>query len=209
MRAPGLRALLLALVLASAGCVGGDEEPPTAAAAGSEAGGADSAAAPTAAEELTDKPAEPPAPVETPFAHDGTISTSVIACESAVTQGCQGTGMSDTAGFDLPWTGNLTGFALEVSWSAASPATETLAVHVFTCAPDEEGGTQCEALAAAEGASPLVLDAQGLDIGAGTLVRGFAYRPSELPSSPVPAFVHYQLEQAFHVEGTLAAVPPA
>jgi hypothetical protein len=189
--------VVLALVALSAGCVGDDEEATPASVAddaaarpGGAAGTAGAAAQSAAAEGAADARAESRAPVESPFAHDGAIANRVSVCEFAVTQRCQGvTGAESAATFDLVWSGALEGFALEMAWTATSPATERLAAHLFTCAQGADGSVQCDMLAAAEGTSPLLLESRGLALAEGAQVSGYVYRPSELPQSPVPVFV--------------------
>lgn len=197
---------LLAAALALAGCMGGDAAPDATTAA------VDAPAAPTdaaAQEAIEDATLEPPAPIETPVAFDGALTNYVVACESATgTVGCQGTPASTTSGWDIPHEGgNLTAFALEMTWTAASPATQTLGMHVFGCAEAEDGSITCEVYASAEGASPLTLAATGLAVPPGQTMRAFAFRPSELPPSPIPGFVYYELEQTFHVEGAVTIQP--
>lgn len=208
-------ALLAALAL-FAGCLGGDEDATpamatptphsTSASTSPEAG----APSPEGAVNDSDEPVLPE-PVDLVVSFDGKLDNEVGACEFNQAGQCVATptGTGSSAWMqDL--AGSPTSILLEMTWQAATPATQTLVLVVVACPESEEGHVACELIDRVEGSSPLTMEATHLLPSEAATLHVWGYMPSALPESPVPgAWVWYEVDQPFHVEGIVTVQPAA
>ncbi len=206
MKTPVIFLIALLTVGPLAGCISGDEPAETA----SVPPAATSAASPSASAAGVDSAATPPTPepVVAPFVFDGTLSHYATACvrPQAGSMTCAGTPTgSSTSGGEFPSTPDpVKSFDLELSWTAATPASTNLAVHVFACWTSEET-VECEMFAGGNGPSPLALSATGMSVPADATIQFYVYNPATQVPHPA-GYAYAETEQAFHLEGTLTTL---
>ena len=159
-------------------------------------------------------PVPPPAPsVEVvSFSFDGNLGTSAHGCVFPA-------GVCHTQDFvagasdllvERPGA-NVTALSFTVTWTAQTPATETLAVGSMVMVSCEGcNGTQFGEL---QGVSPLQVDVTGVSVPlhSDALIHIYVYNPKGFVYDPaVPAYGLVSVDQAFRVEGTATLlVPPS
>lgn len=190
-----MRAALVLAILLLAGCIGRDE--PEAA--------PDLAAEATPAEEapIEQTPPAPPARRTSvvPIVLDGNTGTTAVACVMGPVGECGYAPVSEGASGVLldGLSGRITGGAIEIAWSAASPATESLSAGLMLM------GDACEnvELANAAGPSPLLLTLTPAprDLCAGEVVHLWVAGTTWGAQDPV--YYQVDLDQAFHAEGSI------
>ena len=205
-------ALLAALAL-FAGCLGGDEDAAPLAATPSPASPSASTSTGESPDGLVNDSTDAALPEEVALmvSFDGKLDNHVGVCEFAHVGDCVDTPTGTGSSMWLQETvGAPRAVLVEMTWSAATAATQTLGLMAVACWEPEEGGMMCEHIDAKEGSSPLAMDVGNLALPDGATLRLFGYLPSALPDSPVPGtFVWYELEQPFHIEGSVTVQPPA
>lgn len=158
-------------------------------------------------------PAAPPAPtVEVvPFSFDGNLGTSAHGCVfPAATCHTQDfvPGTSDLL-VERPGA-NVTALSFTVTWTAQTPATETLTVgSMVMVSCDGCNSTQFGEL---QGVSPLQVDVTGVSVPlhAEALIHVYVYNPKGLVYDPaVPGYAVLSTDQAFHIEGTATLLVPS
>lgn len=132
-----------------------------------------------------------------PFAWDGSVSFG--SCVPSGPGSCQGP--SQTADtfrhvFDGP---ALAGAMFDLTWEA-QPAMEQLRFQLVVEEPCGEGCTSWQPVASAEGPSPLHIETADIAVGDGQVL---ALRVDTASRTPDPALTFLNLDQPFHVEGTL------
>lgn len=172
--------LLLAFVTLTAGCVGS---------AGDAAGPASEGEAASDAQ---------PIRRVIPVSEEGTYDARVQACSSDVGSCATPVAMDDERRFAFAPEGNVTSLELTMRWDPVSPLMEELRFGVTWGCGSEEG---CLGSQVADGASPLSLALDGVDMGRDLLV--WAWRS---PNAQDPARVYATHEQPFHVEGEIGTV---
>ena len=196
---------LLLLLLPLAGCVG-TEEPETLAPgaqvedappAEDPAGGA--APAPSQPDAAT--PPAPSAPATTAVSWDGRLGTS--ACIPAGPGSCTRPMDADDANVLLLDEGEAPRVAaLAVAWTAATPLTERLTATFYAMHACGEGCWEGAALGpGVTGTSPLVVSVEAPALGREEVL---ALVVTEARATPDPVYGHARVDQAFHVEGTVA-----
>ena len=189
------------MTLLAAGCVG--EEPAPAAETDPTTPAASDAAGVTPP---TNTSGDVPPVLETVvIAFDGTFPTQAGACDFETLGQCQGSGTGESArAWVYETLGTATGLQVEMTWSAATPATQQLSLNAIACVGSEDGSITCSSLGAASGPSPLALELLGLDVTPGAEVRVIASQACVPAESPRPGtFVYCSVEQTFRLDGTL------
>jgi hypothetical protein len=191
-----MRAALPMLVLLLAGCGAPAPEPNSGLSATSSTTGVAVAANPAPVEELV------------PIVFDGKLGTSLHGCLFP-------TGTCDSvelvaAGSELVIErpgANFTGLDVIMSWTAQTPATETLTIGWMVMATCE--GCNSTFYEEVSGASPLsarLADA-AVPLTADTRFHIYAYNPRGLVYDPaVPGYAFVSVDQTFHIEGTATFV---
>lgn len=201
-------ALLLALALLNAGCLGTDE--PIDAAAAEEAATTEAPPSAAPAESASEPAAEEGPAVEearvVPLSFDGSLPTFVEGCAFAVVYGvCAGTPGDFQNRFPLDPLGEVGSLSLTLTWDASSAATDELAIAVYSYSDS----TWTEH-AWAMGTSPLTLSTtEGLTLREGIEHRIGVFVPGQ--GAWVVAAgggVAVATDQTFHIEGQLT-LPPA
>lgn len=191
-----LRFLPVVMALLVAGCSGGEDAAPS-----DTTPAATSGAPPPAPGSLVVRPA--------PLSFNGTLAPSGWVCIGPPVGQCAEPLDPGTPGmeYDLG-EAKLRAVAINLSWSAASPATSTLAASVEVIASCE--GCNGTVIAQATGPSPLVVDAGGLGLlldGSHRLVVR-VWNPQGMQGVD-PASVYATPEQAFMVQGTASLLAKA
>lgn len=182
-----MRALVAVVVLfVLAGCTSSTSTP----AATSETTGA----APTTAPRM----AHQPLPHVATLTADGTLTATAGGCVVPANACEFQSAAPDQSTFLLAAAGNLTAVTATITWTAATPATNTLAVGVSI-----QGGNGTF-LGSARGTSPLTFSwSSGTTpprMADGDVVRFFVYNAGGVVAQdPVPAYGYATPEQAFHV----------
>lgn len=201
--------LVLTPLLLVAGCFESSDDTTPAAAPADDDATAIPGAAPSSAPIATDAAAPnatppEPMPVIIPVSFDGSFANGGGACEFSQVGECVRTPTASDATWTPDAGGSPISVQVEMTWEATSAATETLGVMAMACWETEEGGT-CEMFASSGGSSPLTIDASGLDYPEDAVLSLHAYQDCPPAESPAPGtWVWCEVEQAFHLEGTVA-----
>ncbi|HUR62490.1 MAG TPA: hypothetical protein VM286_09035 [Candidatus Thermoplasmatota archaeon] len=136
---------------------------------------------------------------------DGMLARTVGGCIFVPTPQCQfqSTG-TDKSEFDLEMKGNLTGLVATITWTAATPATDTLALSaaLFPCDGCPGHGTF---LGEATGTSPLKLtipaSTPAVQLNATNRLHFFVYNSKgAVFNEQVPGHAYVTDEQAFKID---------
>lgn len=193
--------LLLALALLG-GCLGSPDAETAAVQNAAVDAAADASANATA-------DAAPAGPAEriAPFAFEG--NTGTWACAPSGPDSCTGlpTGVDSENTFaPLEYEGNASAVTAMLTWTASTPATDTMYISVFAVRSCGEGcfeATEESYWAVVEGVSPLALDATGIELAPEETLYIHVGVASHTPQPPVPFF--YGVDQAFSLEGTVTS----
>lgn len=197
-----VRAVLLALLLAPlvAGCLAGGSPPAKTADAATLA--ADTPPATNATTTLT-APEEGPAHTAAHIAFEGHLANYAAVCNGGT---CVETPTyDDKAAALVPGlVGRITGGKVTMTWSAATPATATLAIGAMTMTP---GCRDCRGafLGEAQGVSPLVFELKESPrpMHDKEVLHFYTYEPSTYASA-IDAGIAF--DQTFKVEGLVGLV---
>jgi hypothetical protein len=156
-------------------------------------------------------PAQPTIEV-IPVSFDGNLGTMVHGCVFVPATTCD-TRVVVPEGDDLSIArdgANLTALELTVTWTAATPATATLAFGAMVMGDCEGCSSEFDFK---EGVSPLTLTGTGLSFPLNQTVRVhvYGYNPNGLVTNDAfPGYGVLSVEQDYHIEGTVTVlVPPA
>lgn len=204
--------IVIAATLLFAGCLGQEEPIEESAAEEAPASASPSAASPTAPapEETKDVPGVDQAEEEQtlttiPYATEGQIGAGW--CAPAGPNTCLTVGPSvgdDRSWLKLEQDGALVHASLTLTWEASSPTTEQLRFSLLRAKSCGDGCTEGESVGEpAVGSSPLVLDMDVAAPAEGEWLE-LVVRPARL--TPDPVYMQANLDQPFHVEGTLTVL---
>lgn len=179
-----MRAAVLVLCFLSSGCLG--EEP---AASSSAWGPSPGVPEPS--------PVEPSPPVVVPFQEQWVLGAGASVCPPQARSHCiapvEGGAVGEQAWVD----GLVRSFVANVSWTPASPVTESLRFFFGGCFGVEES-YECETLATVEGRSPLAISLPSI---AGSW--NYYYAVVQMPEQATEPYAAWSLEQALVVDGRL------
>lgn len=195
----GRSASALVLVVLLAGCL---DATPTADAELDTAEAAPAQAAPATGNATL--ATAPPAVTELVVALDGRTGTYALACAPPV--GCTGhtAAPGDAQVLFEGVAGRPDGGELSLTWTATSPATETMSFGVMTM----YGGEACEGidLGVASGRSPLVIDVAAADRALCPEEVLHIWVSGGTDVNQAPFYATANLDQPFHLEGALRVV---
>lgn len=202
----GLLVVLALVLAATAGCVAKDT-PPTGTDVVAPANAPEDAGAAPAMDASAAPEASPAAPRTLPLALDGNVGTGFIACAFPVER-CEG--MAAAPGSKELYVedeaGRVLGGRVELTWTAASPATQSLSLGLMLM-----GGEGCDSLdlGTTKGPSPLAIDVAPVprDLCQGELVH--AWVAGEHWGTQGPTYYQVDVDQEFRLEGWLDLGPAA
>lgn len=154
--------------------------------------------------------AQDPVLLSVPVAFDGNLGSSAHSCVFPAGQCVTQVVVAPDANVFVEHPGaNFTGLDLNLTWTATSPATQTLALRFMVMADCEGCSTLYEEVT---GTSPLraTLSGENVPLNATTRVHLFVYNPAGLQVVPGGAgYTFTSVDESFRLEGDVRLLVPA